>query len=193
MAGNSLRFAITSLLIFLWAGFFVPERAFAQSPEDLLKCGYIEKFTHFIDWKSNPANNDSVFRIAVIGSKKFSLALEEVFRNTKVKEKPVVVSNIKSVEEINNNLIVVISESVSENKLDEILNYTTGKPILTIGEKTGYGLKGVVINMIPAGDVVRYEINRVSLGKSKLKMSSLFVKTATLVGAPGGASIANKK
>lgn len=165
----------------------------AQSREDLLKSGYIEKFTHFIDWKSNPANNDSVFRIAVIGSKKFSFALEEVFRNVKVKEKRVVVSNIKSVEEINNNLIVVISESVTADKLDEILNYTTGKPILTIGEKSGNGLKGVVINMIPAGDMVRYEINRVSLGKSRLKMSSLFVKTATLVGAPGGAGIVSNK
>lgn len=193
MAGSSIRFALVSLCIFLWAGFFVPERVFAQSPEDLLKSGYIEKFTHFIDWKSNPANNDSVFRIAVIGNKKFSLALEQVFRNTKVKEKPVVVSNIKSVEEIGNNLIVVIPESVNAAKLDEILNYTTGKPILTIGEKPGYGLKGVVINMIPAGDVVRYEINRVSLGKSRLKMSSLFVKTATLVGAPGGAGIVGNK
>lgn len=193
MAGNSIRFAVTSLLIFLWAGFFAPASILAQSKDDLMKSGYIEKFTHFIDWKSNPANNDSVFRIAVIGNKKYSLALEEVFRNVKVKEKPVIISNIKSVDEIGNNLIVVISESVNADKLGEILNYTTGKPILTIGEKPGYGLKGVVINMIPAGDVVRYEINRVSLGKSRLKMSSLFVKTATLVGAPGGAGIVGNK
>jgi len=168
-------------LIVISVCLIAPCKAEAQSREQLLKAGYIEKFTHFVDWKNNQHSNDSLFRIAVFGDDKFRLALEEIFRYVKVKDKNVRISSISSVNQINNNLILVIPESVGPAKLDEILNYTTGKPILTISEKKGYGRKGTIINLIVVDDYIRYEVNRITLGKTGLKMSSLLIKTAILV------------
>jgi len=159
----------------------VPLKAEAQSREQLLKAGYVEKFTHFVDWRNNKYSNDSLFRIAVFGDEKFRLALDEIFKSVKIKDKSVKIVGISSVNQITNNLILVIPESVGPAKLDEILDYTTGKPILTISEKKGYGRKGTIINLIVVDDYIRYEVNRITLGKTGLKMSSLLIKSAILV------------
>lgn len=174
-----------ALLVILSTGQIVYGEAAAQTREDSIKCRYVEKFTHFVSWQNNPANSDSVFRIAVVGDKRIFHALEETFKNVKVKDKNVKVNLITSSDQINNNLIVFISKSVNGDKRDEILKYTTGKPILTISERNGYGLKGVIINMVVVDNYVRYEINRVTLGKSRLKMNSLLIKSGTLVGKVG--------
>jgi hypothetical protein len=182
MAKSSLHIGKhIALLIILFSGLVMPCRGEAQTREQLLKAGYVEKFTHFVDWSKNPFSKDSIFRVAVIGDKKFSLALEQIFSKIKVNEKNVKVSYITSVDQIKDNLILVISKSISNDKLDEILNYTTGKTILTISEKPGCGVRGSIINLIVVDELIRYEINRITLGKSGLKMNSLLIKSGTLV------------
>lgn len=169
------------LLFFLFVMMISP-KTFAQSNEYLLKAGYIEKFTHFIEWPDTTNINDSTitFSIAVIGENKFGNAIENIFKNAKVKNKAVRITYISSVDEVDNCMILIISES-KKNKLDEILNYTKGKPILTIGETKGYGKKGVIINMFVDDNYIRYEINRTVLDKSGLKISSLLLSSAIIV------------
>jgi hypothetical protein len=154
----------------------------AQSREYLLKAGYIEKFTHFVEWPEITNINDttSVFSIAVIGENKFSNAIEEMFTKVKVKNKKVRISYISSINEIKDLMILFISES-KKDKLDEILNYTTGKPILTIGDTKGYGKKGVIINMFIDDNYIRYEINMKALNKSGLQISSLLLNSAIII------------
>ena len=91
------------------------------------------------------------------------------------------ISYVSSVSEIRNALIVVISNPVSDSKLAEILRYTIGKQILTISENQGYGQKGVIINILVVDNYIRYEINRNTLQKSGLKMSSLLLNTAIII------------
>jgi hypothetical protein len=172
---NFISMIILSILL------IIPDKTDAQTREHLLKAGYVEKFTHFVEWPEIKNSTDTLFRIAVIGDTKFSLDLEEIFKTVKVKDKIVKVSNITSTDQIKNERILFISESVNTNKLNEILNYTTGKQILTISEKKGYAKKGVIINMLVVDNYIRYEINRITLGKSRLKMSSLLLKSAILV------------
>jgi hypothetical protein len=59
----------------------VPPQTFAQSREYLLKAGYIEKFTHFIEWPgaSNTKDSTIAFTVAVIGENKFGNAIEKIF------------------------------------------------------------------------------------------------------------------
>jgi hypothetical protein len=85
-----------------------------------------------------------------------------------------------SVNEIKDCMILIISES-KKNELNDILNYTTGKPILTIGDAKGYGKKGVIINMFIDDNYIRYEVNRTTLDKSGLKISSLLLASAVIV------------
>ena len=154
------------LLAIILAVMIVTTKTYAQSTEYLLKAGYIEKFTHFIEWPESSNINDSTdaFSISVIGENKYGKAIEKIFSNIKVKNKNVLIKYISSVDEIGKCKILIISES-KRNSIDEILSYTKGKPILTIGETKGFGKKGAIINMFIDNNYIRYEINRKALNK----------------------------
>lgn len=172
---------MTLLLLptFIAWGIILSNPARAQSREYLLKAGYIEKFTHFIEWPESEKNADSIFRIAVIGDSNFEPALNEIFGKVKVKGQRTEIRHVSTIEEVENCRILVISGPIMN--LDEVLNYTTGKQILTISESKGYGRKGVIINLFVVDNYIRYEINQNSLQKSGLKMSSLLLNTALIV------------
>jgi hypothetical protein len=171
-----------ALLILIIYGFMTEEQSFSQSRESLVKAGYIEKFTHFVQWPVASNKNDSIetFTIAVIGKNIFGQDLEELFSKTKVKNYKVKITYISSVDEIDNCMILFISGS-EINDLDKILHYTTGRPILTISDSKGFGLNGVIINMFTDGNYIRYEINRSTLEKSGLKINSLLLNYAVII------------
>jgi hypothetical protein len=174
------------LLIYIINGFMTEELSFCQSRESLVKAGYIEKFTHFVQWPELSGKSDSTdtFKIAVIGKNTFGKDLGELFSKIKVKESTVKISYISSVDEIDNCMILFISES-EKNNLDKILHYTTGRPILTISDSKGFGLIGVIINMFTEGNYIRYEINRSTLEKSGLKINSLLLNYAVIIKSDG--------
>jgi hypothetical protein len=181
---NSIKRIV--LLIFIIYGFMTEEQSFCQSRESLVKAGYIEKFTHFVQWPETSNKNDSIetFTIAVIGKNIFAEDLEGLFSKTKVKNSQVKITYISSVEEIDKCMILFISGS-EINNLDKILHYTTGRPILTISDSKGFGLNGVIINMFPEGNYIRYEINRNTLEKSGLKINSLLLNYAVILKSGG--------
>lgn len=168
-------------LIVIFLGLTLSGRLNAQTREYLLKSGYIEKFTRFIEWNGNRNSGDSLFRIAVIGDKRFKDALNAVFEKVKVNNKIVEVKLISSVDQVQDSRIVVISGILDNQALDKLLNYTTGRQILTIGEVKGYGRKGVIINMVVLDNFIRYEINKETLDKSGLKISSLLLNSAIIL------------
>jgi hypothetical protein len=167
------------LLLFV----ILPSTTKPQSREYLVKAGYIEKFTHFIEWPEKEINNDSVFKIAVIGGNNYGSNLEEIFAEVNVYNKPVRINYIKSVGDIKNSKVVVIVGTMQNQLLDQILNYTSGKPILTISEGVGYGKRGILINMVLVNNYIRFEINKRTLSKSGLKINSLLLNSAIIIDA----------
>jgi hypothetical protein len=169
------------LHVVLMAVFF-SNNSFPQTREYMLKAGYIEKFTHFIEWPEITAANNAadVFSIAVFGENKYENALENIFSKTKVKNRKVHIKYISSINEIDNCMILIISTS-KKDKLKEILNSIAGKSILTIGETAGWGKMGVMINMLIYNNYIRYEINLNALNKSGLKVNSLLLTSAIII------------
>ncbi len=156
--------------------------SYSQSRESLLKAGYIEKFTHFVKWPESTSQSALAdeFILAVIGKNTLGKDLEELFSKTKIKDIPVKIKYIKSIEEIKDCRILFISGS-EKNNLEKILNYTTGKHILTISDGIGFGITGVIINMFSEGNYIKYEVNRNSLEKSGLILNSLLLNHAAII------------
>ena len=168
-------------LIILSAGIIFPEIASAQSREYLLKAGYIEKFTHFIEWPEETTDKDSTFLIKVMGENKFGATLDEIFSKVTVKNKKVRIAYISTISDIKDCMILILSASVKSEQAEKILSYATGKPILIISENKGYGEKGSMINMLVLDNYIRYEINPNALKKSGLVASSLLLNSATII------------
>ncbi len=157
-----------------------------QVRESLVKAGYIEKFTHFVQWPGTGEADDhtSEFIIAVIGQNSFGSDLNDIFSQVKVKDSIVKISYISSVDEIGNCMILFISSS-ERNNLDSILEYTTGKPILTIGDTRDFGNEGVIINLVAEDNYIKYEVNKDTLGKSGLIINSMLLNYAIIIRSDG--------
>lgn len=175
--GNFLK---CRLAMFLFCICFVPVNG--QTRESLLKAGYIEKFTHFVQWPDKISDTGPLvdFKIAVIGKNNFGTDLEELFSKTKIKEREVKIVYITSPEQIEDCMILFISGSEKSN-LEKILEKTSGKPILTIGDTQGFGKAGVMINMFYEGSYIKYEINKNTLEKSGLMINSMLLNYAVII------------
>ena len=178
---KSFLYKTLYVLIILSSGMFISGTTEAQTREYLLKAGYIEKFTHFVDWPELQQQKDSVFEIAVMGETGLGKAVKELFKGVKVKNRKVEIVLIHSVAEINNAKMLVISGELSEGQLQQVLNYTRGRQILTISESKGYAQKGIIINMFKEDNYIRYEINTSMLNLSGLKMNSMLLNYAVKV------------
>lgn len=168
------------LLIFLL--FFGMKYSAAQSEEYLLKAGFLERFTRFIDWPmdSLKEKSEKPFNILVLGENPFGDILNRFYENTNIKNRKV---RIEYADEIDTNKayhLIFISGS-EKRRLNNILSYTQNKPILTVAETEGFGEKGVLINFYIEKNRIRFEINNSAFQESKLSVSHLLMNVATVI------------
>jgi hypothetical protein len=180
---NISKNRILLLIVFLFTGVLQGNKVPAQSRETLLKAGYIEKFIHFVEWplQTTQKYQGNKIEIAFFGENPISDALRDIFSKSKLQDKEFTITQINSVDQIKDFMILFISGTEIDN-LDKILRYTTGKPILTISDSKNFGERGVIINMFQEGNYIRYEINRSSLKMSGLSINSLLLNYAVIIG-----------
>jgi len=152
-----------------------------QTRESMLKAGFVEKFTHFVEWDESRFGSDTTFKIAVIGENDLIVALVQIFMKVRVNDKKVIIKKISSASQLTDHRILVISGEIPQPEIKSIVAATAGKHVLTIGETRGYGKLGLIINMIVVNDMIRFEVNKGSLNKSGLRMSSLLLNSAILI------------
>jgi hypothetical protein len=150
------------LLIILLAGSIFPTKTDAQANEYLLKAGYIEKITHFIEWPGIRNNNDSIFKIAVLGEAQLSRAMEDIFNKVKINNRKVEIVTITNIQELKECHILFIPK-IKTSELNKVLKYVNGKPILTISDTDGFAEAGCFINFYKYENMLRFEINQKSM------------------------------
>jgi hypothetical protein len=158
-----------------------PSRALASELEYQVKAEFMERFTRFIDWPeaSFPAP-DAPFVFCTVGEASFEGYLERLAAEHKVKGRPIVVRRISSSAQAEGCHLLFIAQSEQEH-LKEILPQVAGKPILTVGDTSGFASAGVMINFYVERDFVRFEINMSAARKAGLKFSSKLLKLGRIV------------
>ena len=155
------------------------QNSIGQSKEYMLKAGFLEKFARLSEWPKETAMD--TFKIAVIGESPFNGALEKMYSDFKILDKPVKINYIATIYELENSQILFISASENEN-LPYILAEIENKPVLTVGETKGYARKGVMINFYETNmGTVHFEINRKAVRKSGIKMDVMLLNFAKLI------------
>lgn len=155
---------------------------YAQTDEYLLKTGFLERFTRFIEWpgETNIADNTKPFVISVIGKSPFDEKLDHFFETTKIKNRKVEIRYISELEEIQDSHILFISKS-KQKQLSGILSLTQDKPVLTVSDTNGFGKKGVLINFFIEQNKIHFEINKNAIQKSGLQMSYMLLNVAKII------------
>ncbi len=168
---------ICLLICLMWNGII-----HAQTDEYLMKAGFLERFTRFIEWpgETNIADNTKPFIISVIGENPFDKKLDQFFKTTKIKNRKVEIRYILELEEIQDSHILFISKS-KRKQLSGILLLTQDMPVLTISDTDGFGKKGVHINFFMEQNKIRFEINKNAIQKSGLQISYLLLNVAKII------------
>jgi hypothetical protein len=153
-------------------------------PEYELKAEFMGRFTLFVDWPPGTLPEPPApFVIGVVGSSALGRYLEERVANETVKDHPVVVREELELDEIADCQMLFIAGSVRSD-LDQILELTRDRPILTVADSEGFAERGVLINLFVVGRRVRFEINESAVHRSGLRIGSKLYRLARLVG-PG--------
>lgn len=153
-----------------------------QSSEYILKAGFMERFTRFIEWPDDPIQGDTTrpFSILVLGKNPFHEDLEVFFSKTKVKSRNVLISYASKLDTTQTYHMIFIGSSVSRD-LKSILKYLRNKPIITVSDTEGFGLQGVMINFYVENNKIRFEINQEAVKASRLKVSHLLWNIAKII------------
>ncbi|MCK9628797.1 MAG: YfiR family protein [Bacteroidales bacterium] len=157
----------------------LPSKMMGQASEHLIKAGFIEKFTHFVEWPVSTRGEDRTMKISIIGKSRIEPAIRDIFGKTNNPNVSIV--NISAVQEIGDSKIVFVSNTLNQELLKEVVKYAAGKPVMTISDSKGYCEKGILLNMVIVDNYVRYEINKKVLDLSGLKMSSLLLNSAIII------------
>jgi hypothetical protein len=68
--------------------------------------------------------------------------------------------------------------------LEDVLERTNGKPILTIAESEGFAARGVLFNIVLSGESLQFEVNARALKESGLVVDSELLTLASFVEPP---------
>ena len=174
---------IKSFFFVMAAFIFLPKQNIkAQITEYEIKAIFLEKFTEFVEypgWENTP-DEKGMFVIGVYGESPLYNELTEYFQDKKLKGRKTVVKQISNMNLILNCNLLFITQS-EKKRINQILDNTMNKPILTVGDTEGYCEKGVLINFFLEDNKIRFEINFNAVQKSGLYMNYRLLKLAKVI------------
>jgi hypothetical protein len=137
--------------------------------EYLLKSEIIYRICKFTKWP-NPPDREKPFTISILGE---TTDEEEIKlpRGVTIDKRKILVRKIDRLSEINGSDVLFITSSQSD-RLDAILDYIGSKPILTVGDTSGFAQRGVILNLYVQRNKVKFEINYDACKKASLQMHS---------------------
>lgn len=148
----------------------------AQSSEKY-QALFIYNFTRYIEW---PSANSAEFTIGVLGKSSVYKELVTVAEGRKVGTQTIKVKKFASASEIGNCQIVFVSSDASA-QVAAIASSSQGNNTLIITERYGLISKGAAINFIEDDGKQKFQMSRVNMQKTGLKVNNQLVNLATLV------------
>ena len=147
-----------------------------QQPEQL-KSAIIINLARYIDWPADAfASEQAPFGICSMGRGRLSKYLEDL-RDSAVKGHPVTVRSINNAEDLTGcHLVVTLTDD--RRRLAELLDRSRLKPILTVGELSGFSRDGGGVELFQEGNRIRFRINLGAARANRLSISTHLLKLA---------------
>jgi len=149
-----------------------------------IKSAYLYNFAKFVEWPAAAfADKQAPLVIGVLGHGPFGDSLERTIGRRTVRERPVVVRRVESVEEAQKCHIVFIPAAERKTTRQFILGLGRS-PVLTVGEITDFCRFGGGIGFVREADHVRFEVNLAAAHAAGLTLSSQLLQVAREVLKP---------
>lgn len=179
---RAFPFRALLILLFLFAGFGVPNARAQVSREYKLKAVFLFHFAEFVDWPTNTfSSTNAPLVIGILGNDPFGSAIDETVKGESSKGHKLVVERYRRVEEIKTCHILFIAQSESPN-LRRIMGSLKGKPILTVSDIDRATEDGVIIRFYTRNNKIHLTINLDAANAAHLTISSKLLRAADVVG-----------
>ena len=177
------RCQLARWLCLLALTFLVAPRALAEAPsaEYQVKAVFLFNFAQFVDWPPSafPEEHAPIV-IAVLGKDPFGDYLDNLVKDERIGERPLVVRRCSRVDELAGCHLVFISRSESR-ELEAILAKLKGQPLLTVGDADTFTHAGGMVRFAMEGGRIRLRINVDAAKASQLTFSSKVLRPDTIV------------
>ncbi len=148
----------------------------AYESEDKLKAVIVGKVAKYVTWEEN---NDTTFKITVLKNQYENLFLE-IYKNKKIKNKPVEIIEIKNIDNLQSTDILYIPK-VNAINLQKILNKTKNKNILTISDIRGFAQRGGVLQLYFHSQKLKLKMNTDILQKEGFSVNRTLLRIVDIV------------
>ncbi|CAM2862334.1 YfiR family protein [Flavobacterium frigoris] len=138
-----------------------------------LKADFLIRFVDYVYWKNYPKNKP--FKIAILEESPINASLHVVKNRKKIE-----VSQYKNLKDIGfcNILFVPFDCSIP---IETVLSNFSGKPVLIVTERNGYGKKGAHMNFVVVENKLKFEVNLKAINKVGIGISSFLLQHAIIV------------
>jgi hypothetical protein len=153
------------------------------STERKVQAGFLLNFARYVEWPNAVfASGGAPVCIGVLGDDPYGAFLDDTVRGETIRGHGIVVRRERTADALRDCHVVYIGPADPE-KLTQILASFSGKPILTVGNDTGFVARGGIVNFFLENERVRFEISRAASERSGLKMHPQLLRLARVVNA----------
>ena len=171
----AIRFLIFSVLLLALDVRF----AMAGLSEDQIKSAYVLNFINFAEWPAG-ATADNNVTLCVVGNNVLGGMLSTLDGSIEGKRKLHVVQYSSADSKLNRCQVVFIGES-EQRHFVSIIKSLDAAPVLTISDIEDFAEKGGDIGLRYRDDKIVFEINLVSVQKSRLRLPGQLLLLASYV------------
>jgi hypothetical protein len=152
---------------------------FAQNrPTHEIHAAMLYNFIKYVQWPDEGSGGE--FVVGVMGEDNVYNTLKQWYDGKPKGPKKYVIKKLTSASDASNCQVVYIGKSRS-NQLNDVMNFTSGKSVLTITDGNGLGQKGSCINFKVVNGRLKFELNQGTVTSSNLKVSGQLSSMAILI------------
>jgi hypothetical protein len=158
-----------------------PVVAAAQPKEYQVKAAFLFNFAQFVEWPDSVfPSPDGPFYVGVLGDDPFGTALDDAVHGEAISGHKMVVQRSRQVADLKSCQMIFVSKS-EKGRVPEILAAAGARPVLMVGDVSGFARSGGEINFFLEGAKVRFEINPVAALNCGLKFNSQLLSLGRIV------------
>lgn len=167
------------VLLFLHFGSLAGQESLPEYP---VKAAFLYRIGQFVTWPP-PAfpSTDAPFTLCIVGSDPFGPALDEVTRDQRIGERPVLVQRLlaSSDEAVGCQLLYVASPDAQA--VTNLLGQLAGIPVLTVTDASQQDTVRGMVHFVIVDRRVRFHIDEAAAARSNLAISSRILSLAESV------------
>jgi hypothetical protein len=151
-----------------------------QLNEHEVKAAYLYNFAKFVDWPATAFRREnSSLVICIVGKSPLNDVIESLAGKT-IKNRRLVIRQFSRIEDLSECNILFINAAV-KTPHTQLLASIAPRSILTVSDGKGFAAAGGMIELVPVGDKIKFEINNRAAQLVFLHISSHLLRLAATV------------